>query len=96
MHHDARWFEEPERFRPERFLPDAEAARRPNTFIPFGAGSRACVGRHFAMLEAELCLAALLRQFKLHLVSARTVRLHPRITLAPARPIQIRLERRRA
>jgi cytochrome P450 len=95
MHHDARWFEEPERFRPERFLPEAEAARRPNTFIPFGAGSRACVGRHFAMLEAVLCLAAVLRRFKLRLVSPRTVRLHPRITLAPARPIHVRLEARR-
>jgi cytochrome P450 len=95
MHHDARWFEEPERFRPERFLPEAEAARRPNTFIPFGAGSRACVGRHFAILEAILCMAALLRRFKLSLVSPRTVRLHPRITLAPARPIQVRLEARR-
>lgn len=95
MHHDARWFEEPERFRPERFLPEAEAARRPNTFIPFGAGTRACVGRHFAMLEAVLCLAAVLRRFKLRLVSPRTVRLHPRITLAPARPIHVRLEARR-
>lgn len=95
MHHDARWFEEPERFRPERFLPEAEAARRPNTFIPFGAGSRACVGKHFADLEAILCLAALLRRFKLHLVSPRTVRIHPRITLAPGRSIQVRVEARR-
>jgi cytochrome P450 len=76
-------------------LPEAEAARRPGTFIPFGAGSRACVGRHFATLEAVLCMAALLRRFKLTLVSPRTVRLHPRITLAPARPIQVRLEARR-
>lgn len=94
MHHDARWFEEPERFRPDRFLPEAEAARRPHTFIPFGAGSRACVGRHFADLEAILCLAALVRRFKLHLVSPRTVRIHPRITLAPGRAIQIRVEAR--
>ena len=95
MHHDARWFDEPERFRPDRFLPEAEAARRPNTFIPFGAGSRACVGRHFADLEAVLCLAALFRRFKLQLVSARTVRTHPRITLAPGRSIQVRVEARR-
>jgi len=95
MHHDARWFDEPERFRPERFLPEAEAARRPNTYIPFGAGTRACVGRHFADLEAILCLAALLRRFKLHLVSPLTVRIHPRITLAPGRSIQIRVEARR-
>ena len=95
LHHDARWFDEPERFRPQRFLPEAEAQRRPGTFLPFGAGSRACVGRHFAMLEAVLSLAALLRRFRLRLVSSRTMRLHPRITLAPARPIHVRLEARR-
>jgi cytochrome P450 len=95
MHHDARWWDEPERFRPHRFLPEAEAARRPNTYVPFGAGSRACVGRHFAMLEAILCLVALLRPFKLRLESPRTVRLHPRITLSPARPIHVRVEARR-
>jgi cytochrome P450 len=95
MHHDARWFAEPERFRPERFTAEAEAARRPNTWLPFGAGSRACVGRHFAMLEAILSLAGVLRRFRLGLVSPRTVRLHPRITLAPARPILVRLEARR-
>jgi len=95
MHHDARWFDEPERFRPERFLPAAEAARRPNTFVPFGAGTRACVGRHFAMFEAISCLTALLRRFKLSLKSSRTVPLHPRITLAPARPIHVRLHARR-
>jgi cytochrome P450 len=95
MHRDARWFAEPERFRPDRFLPEAEAARQPNTFIPFGAGSRACVGRHFAMLEAVSCLAALLRRFRPALVSSRTVQLHPRITLAPARPIRVRLHAQR-
>lgn len=95
MHHDARWFPEPERFRPERFLPEAEAARRPNVFVPFGAGTRACVGRHFAILEGLLCLAALLRRFRVAPVNGRTVRLHPRITLAPAQPIRVRLSARR-
>jgi cytochrome P450 len=52
------------------------------------------VGRHFADLEAILCLAALLRRFKLHLVSPRTVRIHPRITLSPGRAIQVRVEAR--
>ncbi|HEX2679255.1 MAG TPA: cytochrome P450, partial [Polyangiales bacterium] len=95
MHHDARWFPEPERFRPERFRAEVEATRRPNVFVPFGAGTRACVGRHFAILEALLCLAALLRRFRVAPVNGRTVRLHPRITLAPAQPIRVRLTARR-
>lgn len=95
MHHDARWFPEPERFRPDRFTPEAEGARRAGTFLPFGAGTRSCVGRHFALLEALLCLAAVLRRYGLQLKSSRTVKLHPRITLAPARPIHVRLVARR-
>jgi cytochrome P450 len=94
VHHDARWWSEPERFRPERFVPGGEATRQPNTFLPFGLGSRACVGRHFAMLEAVLALAVLLRRFSLRPTSFRPVRLHPRITLAPARPLRVRLQAR--
>ncbi|HEY2407594.1 MAG TPA: cytochrome P450 [Polyangiaceae bacterium] len=92
MHHDARWFREPERFRPERFLPGGEAELCPHAFIPFGEGNRACVGRHFAMLEAVLVLAGVLRKFRVQLVDVRPVRPLPRITLGPARPIRLRLE----
>lgn len=94
MQHDARWFPEPERFRPERFLPEAETARRPFVFMPFGAGSRTCVGKNFAMMEAILCAAGLLRRFRLELESPRVIKPHPRITLAPARPIRVRLAAR--
>ena len=95
LHHDARWWDEPERFRPERFEAAATAARKPHVFLPFGGGTRACIGQHFAMLEASLCLASWLRRFRFDLVSPRTVALHPRVTLAPARPIHVRLRARR-
>jgi cytochrome P450 len=95
LHHDPRWFDAPERFLPERFAPEAEAARRPGVFMPFGAGSRTCVGKNFALLEAILSAAALLRPYRMSLESPRIVRVHPRITLAPARPIRVRLHARR-
>ena len=94
MHHDARWFSLPERFHPERFLPEAEAALQPHCYIPFGAGSRSCIGQGFAMLEAVLVLAQVLQRFRLELIDSRPVFLRPRITLAPARPLQVRLHTR--
>jgi len=95
MHHDARWFHLPERFHPERFLPEAEAALHPHCHIPFGAGSRSCIGQGFATLEAVLVIAQVLQRFRLELVDSRPVFLRPRITLAPARPLRVRLQARR-
>ncbi len=62
VHRDARWFREPLRFQPERFAPGAKLLNR-NSFLPFGTGSRACIGGHFAMTEMTLIAATLLQQF---------------------------------
>jgi cytochrome P450 len=94
MQRDARWFRLPERFDPERFLPGAEAARHPRAYLPFGAGLRSCIGRGFATLEAVLVLASVLQRFRLELTDHRPVFARPRITLAPARPIRVRLHAR--
>jgi len=94
MHHDARWFSLPERFNPERFLPEAAAALPTRAYLPFGAGSRSCIGQGFAMLEAVLVIAQVLQRFRLELTDSRPVFLRPRITLAPARPLRVRLQTR--
>jgi cytochrome P450 len=93
-HRDARFFARPERFEPNRFLPGGEAERSPRAYLPFGAGSRACVGRHFALLEAVLALASITRRFRVKLRDGRPVFPHPRITLAPARAVRARVEER--
>ena len=49
-HRDARWYTEPNRFLPQRWLQDP--APRPFTYLPFGMGPRVCIGQHFAMMEA--------------------------------------------
>jgi cytochrome P450 len=60
--HPAYW-EEPDRFRPDRFLP-ARAADRPKfAYFPFGGGPRICIGNTFAMIEGALVLAALAQRF---------------------------------
>lgn len=61
------WGEDAEAFRPERFAPEEVAQRPPNAWKPFGNGARACIGRAFAMQEAQLVLIMLLQRFELEL-----------------------------
>ena len=65
VHRDARWFAEPETFRPERWANDA-ARRLPRlAYFPFGGGPRQCIGNTFATMEAILILAAIAQRFRL-------------------------------
>jgi cytochrome P450 len=87
-HRNARFFPEPERFSPERFL-DAGAAARPEfAFVPFGGGARRCIGDGFARMEAVLALATLARRFRFEAVEAAPVGIAS-ATLRPARPIRL-------
>ena len=64
LHRDpAVWGPDAEAFRPERFEQDLAAKLPPNSWKPFGNGARACIGRAFAMQEAQLVLAMLLQRF---------------------------------
>jgi cytochrome P450 len=91
MQRDPRWFHLPDRFDPARFLPEGEASRHPRAYVPFGAGTRSCIGKHFANLEALIVLSALLSRYRLELVDTRPLRARPRVTLAPDRPVRVRL-----
>lgn len=66
-HRDERWFPEPERFDPERFLGERERALSPFAYFPFGAGPRACIGAQFALTEMILVAACLLGRFEFSL-----------------------------
>jgi len=65
IHRDARWYPEPMRFNPDRFLPEASAARPRYAYFPFGAGSRICIGENFAWMEAVLVLASVIRKWRI-------------------------------
>ncbi|MFD7901952.1 cytochrome P450 [Kitasatospora sp. NPDC059722] len=87
--HPDHW-EEPDRFDPDRFLPEREKGRHRYAWFPFGGGPRACIGQHFSMLEAVLALGVLLRDFDLEVVDHR-VALAQGITLRTASPMRIRV-----
>jgi cytochrome P450 len=95
MHRDPRFFPDPERFRPERWTPEAKAARPQFSYFPFGGGPRRCIGEGFAWMEATLILATLARRWRPRLLPGQAVETQPRITLRPGRGgVPVRLERR--
>jgi cytochrome P450 len=93
-HHDPRWYPDPEAFRPERFAPDAIASRPKLSYLPFGAGPRACIGQHFSMLESKIVLATIARRFTLELAPGHRIAPHWRVTLAPKHGMRMRLRAR--
>jgi cytochrome P450 len=82
-HRDPRFYPEPDAFRPERWLDGLEKRLPRGAFIPFGMGSRKCIGSAFAMMEATLLLATIARRWRFELVRP-AVPTHPAITLRPA------------
>ena len=89
-HRDARFFPEPDVFRPERWLDGLEKRLPRGAFIPFGMGSRKCVGASFAMMEATLLLATIARRWRFELEPG-AIGTHPSITLRPAAAMPARM-----
>ena len=93
---DARWFESPNEFKPERFLPGAPEIPR-GTWLAFGTGPRVCIGQHFAMMEMGLIAAMLLQRFSLQWpVDAAWPMGDLAVTLRPATPIRLLMQPRAA
>ena len=94
MHHNPRYWPEPERFDPERFSPEQERARHKYAYIPFGAGSRVCIGNVFAMMEAQLLLATMMQHYDFTLDPTQRVEYDPQITLGVKHGLRVRLAQR--
>lgn len=83
MHRDPRYFARPEVFDPERWTPEAKAARPKFSYFPFSAGPRQCIGESFAWMEGVLLLATLAQRWQARLVSDKPVEKMAAITLRP-------------
>jgi cytochrome P450 len=88
---DARWFEAPKEFRPSRF--EAEDALPRGAYFPFAAGPRACVGKAFALMEATIGLAMLLRRFRVRPAGGK-VEMEAQISLHPKGGLRLGIEPR--
>lgn len=96
LHRDpAVWGEDPEAFVPERFAPENAEKLPPNCWKPFGNGARACIGRPFAMQEAQLVLTMMLQRFDFMLEDpGYTLKIHETLTIKPE-GLRIRAKARR-
>jgi cytochrome P450 len=81
LHRHLLHWTEPEMFNPERFSPTKPAKRHQYTYLPFGAGPRACIGSSLAMMEALLILAMVAQKYRLQLATGSRVVPEPLLTL---------------
>ena len=91
MHHDFRYFPQPERFDPERWSPQEKAKRPRFSYFPFGGGVRSCIGETFAWMEGILIIATIARRWKMQVMRGHPLVLQPLVTLRPKHGMQMRL-----
>jgi cytochrome P450 len=92
-HHLPEVFPEPSQFRPERFAPEAKAALPKGAYVPFGGGSRTCIGMRFGQLEVKAIAASILRRFRVELAEPeleRSIRMMPTLSPRGGLPVVVR------
>jgi cytochrome P450 len=85
------FWEDPDQFKPERFLPGKTTTRPKFAYFPFGGGPRICIGSTFALMEAPLVLATIVQRFKVDLAADQNVVPDPTFTLRPKFGVKVRL-----
>jgi cytochrome P450 len=96
IHHDPRWWPDPEKFDPTRFMGDAATDRPRSAYLPFGGGRRSCIGQSFAQMEMVLMASIMSQQFTFDLGPGGTVELEATLTLRPKRGLHVVAQRRAA
>jgi len=94
MHHDSRYYPDPDRFDPERWTAEARESRPKFAYFPFGAGPRICIGESFAWMEGVLLLATLAQKWQMRLVPGHPVAMQPLVTLRTKHGMQMTLHKR--
>ena len=94
LHHNPKVWENPEAFNPERFETEAKRKRHNYAHIPFGGGSRMCIGRNFALMEKQVVIIRVLQRYNLSLVPNHKVELLPSLTLKPRNGVKMVLEKK--
>ena len=90
-HHDPACWPDPERFDPDRFLPEQVAARPREVYYPFGEGPHLCIGNNLAMMEMQLILARALQKYRWELVPNHPVAIKPVVSLTPKYGMKMRV-----
>jgi cytochrome P450 len=85
------YFPDPLRFDPDRFTPEAKAARPKFTYFPFGGGSRQCIGESFAWMEGVFSIATIAQRWRMVYLGATPPVPQAKITLRPRDPLMMQL-----
>ncbi len=94
IHRHPELWEEPERFWPGRFGTEQPSERHKFAYFPFGGGPRYCIGNHFATMEMQVILTAIIKKFNIKLADDREISPEPLITLRPQGGVVLRLTER--
>ncbi len=91
---DARWWNEPEKFDPDRFFNRKNTERPRYAYFPFGGGPRFCLGAGLALLQGPLILASLLQKFAVRVPDNFEIRPKIHIAVLPEGGLPVTLQRR--
>ena len=94
IHRHRQFWDEPERFDPQRFAADKGAERDSCAYLPFGAGPRTCLGSRFGLMEVMLVVAMIAQRFRLRVVGDQKIEPEASLTLHPRHGLMVRLQRR--
>lgn len=92
LQRNPKYFENPEKFYPERFNAERKKSIKKFSFIPFGAGPRVCIGEGFAMLHGAVILSLISKHFKMTLKKGHKIKLSSSITLRPKYGVKMIVE----
>ncbi|MBJ7332521.1 MAG: cytochrome P450 [Solirubrobacteraceae bacterium] len=84
-------WEDPHEFRPERFAPEEKAKLVKGQYVPFGAGSRTCIGMRFGQLEIRVLASEMLDRFDYEIDPAYKLRVRQQPTIGPANGLPLRI-----
>ena len=94
VHRSERFYEDPETFDPERWKPERAKERPRFAYFPFGGGPRHCIGKHLAMLEAQLIVATTAQRYELEFLGETPLELMPSLTAHPRQEMSMRVRER--
>jgi cytochrome P450 len=92
LHRDPRYWDEPERFWPERFGGEEAVPRHKFAFMPFLAGPKKCIGDNFAMMEMRLVVPTIMQRLRFQYEAAEPVQEKAGFVMETKKPVYMRVE----
>jgi cytochrome P450 len=96
MHRDPDNWKDPDSFKPERFGIKERALHKDSAYIPFGLGPRMCIGKGFALMEMQLVMSMVVKEYSFELIDRKAPELEPLISLKPRNGIMVKVHRRKS